>query len=92
MAAEVATLPADYIGLSTTLPGSAVSQLVKSAGRIIGQYGHQGKIRHRNKITGEDPVSRAVLIHQTQDQGIEAARPGAGRDDYDQHKSIKRLR
>ena len=37
-------------------------------------------------------MSRDVLIHQTQDQGIEAVRPGAGRDDYDQHKSIKRLR
>jgi phosphate:Na+ symporter len=38
------------------------------------------------------PVSRGVLIHQTQDQGIEAVWPGAGREDYDQHKSIKRLR
>jgi Primase C terminal 2 (PriCT-2) len=31
-------------------------------------------------------VSREVLIHQAQDQGIEAVRPGAGRDDYNQHK------
>jgi hypothetical protein len=43
-------------------------------------------------MTGEDAASRDVLIHQTQDQGIEAVRPGAGRDDHDQHKGIKRLR
>ena len=36
-------------------------------------------------------VSRGVLVHQTQDEGIEAIRPGARRDDHDQHKSIKRL-
>jgi hypothetical protein len=40
----------------------------------------------------EDAVLRGVLIYQTQDQGIEAVRPRAGRDDYDQHKGIKRLR
>ena len=34
----------------------------------------------RKKITGEDTVPRDVLIHQAQDQGIEAVRPGAGRD------------
>ena len=51
-----------------------------------------GPLRHRERVTGEDAVSRDVLIHQTQDQGIEAVRPGAGRDDYDQHKGIKRLR
>ena len=37
-------------------------------------------------------MSRGVLIHQAQDQGIEAVRPGAGRDHYYQHKGIKRLR
>jgi hypothetical protein len=51
-----------------------------------------GELRHRKKITGDDAVSRAVLIHQVQDQGIEAVRPGAARDDYDQHKGVKRLR
>ena len=48
--------------------------------------------RHRKKIIGEGAASHDVLIHQAQDQGIEAVRPGAGRDDYDQHKGIKRLR
>jgi hypothetical protein len=43
-------------------------------------------------MAGEDAVSRDVLIHQTRDQGTEAIRPGVGRDDYDQHKGIKRLR
>jgi hypothetical protein len=49
---------------------------------------------HADKLSlsGENAVSRNVLIHQTQDQGVEAVRPGAGRDDYDQHKGIKRLR
>jgi hypothetical protein len=61
--------------------------------RFSGLLRHRKKIRHRKKTTGDDAaVSRDVLIHQTQDQGIEAVRPGAGRDDYDQHKSIKRLR
>lgn len=36
-------------------------------------------------------MSRGVLIYQSQDHGIEAVRPGAGRDDYDQHEGIKRL-
>ena len=40
----------------------------------------------------EDAVLRGVLIYQTQDQGIEAVKPRAGRDDYDQHKGIKHLR
>jgi hypothetical protein len=40
----------------------------------------------------ENAVSRNVLIHQTQDQGVEAVRPGAGRDHHDQHNGIKRLR
>src|ERR1700722_3540106 len=44
------------------------------------------------QITGEHAVLRDVLVHQAQDQGIEAVRPGAGRDDYDQHKGIKCFR
>ncbi len=60
--------------------------------RFAGLLRYRKKIRHRKKITGEDAVSRDVLIHQTQDQGIEAVRAGADRDDYDQHKGIKRLR
>jgi hypothetical protein len=32
-------------------------------------------------ISGENAVSRTVLIHQTQDQGVETVRPRAGRDD-----------
>ena len=51
-----------------------------------------GPLRHRKKITGEDAVSHEVLIHQAKYQGIEAVRPGAGRDDYNQHEGIKRLR
>jgi hypothetical protein len=51
-----------------------------------------GLLRHRKKISGKNAVSRDVLIHQTQDQGVEAVWPGAGRDDYDQHKGIERLR
>jgi hypothetical protein len=43
------------------------------------------------KITGEDAVSRDVLVDQTQDQRIEAVRSDAGRDDHDQHDGIKRL-
>ena len=34
-------------------------------------------------------MSRRVLIHQTQDQGVEAVRPGAGRDEDDQYKNIQ---
>ena len=44
------------------------------------------------ETTGEGAVSRDGFIHQSQDQGIDAVRPGAGRDDEDQHKGIKRLR
>ena len=51
-----------------------------------------GLPRHRKTIAGEDAVSRDVLIHQAEDQGIKAVRPGAGRDDHNQHKGIKRLR
>ena len=39
--------------------------------------------RHQN--------SRDALVDQAQDQGIEAVRPGAGRDDHDQHEGIKDL-
>jgi hypothetical protein len=60
--------------------------------QFAGLLRHRKKIRHRKNLTGEDAVSRDVLIHQTQDQGIKAVRAGAGRDDYDQHKRIKRLR
>jgi hypothetical protein len=59
--------------------------------RLLGQLRHRKKITDR-KINGKEAVSRDVLIHQTQDQGIEAIRPGAGRDDHDQHKGIKCLR
>ena len=41
---------------------------------------------------GEDAASCEVLIDQTQDDGIEAIRPGASQYDCDQHKGIKRLR
>jgi hypothetical protein len=51
-----------------------------------------GKDETSEEDVGGNPVSCDVFIHQTQDQGIEAIGPGAGRDDYDQHKSIKRLR
>ena len=37
-------------------------------------------------------LSRGVTIHQSQDHGIEAVRPGAGRNNYNQHEGIKRLR
>ena len=43
-------------------------------------------------MTGEDAASRDVLVHQTQDQGIEAVGPGTGRDNHDQHQGVKRLR
>ena len=43
------------------------------------------------RVAAVDPVSRNVLVHQSQDQGIEAVRAGPGRDDYDQQKSVKRL-
>src|ERR1700689_4250784 len=35
--------------------------------------------------------SRAVFADQAQDQGIEAVRSGAGRDDHDQHEGIEDL-
>src|SRR5580700_4007794 len=35
--------------------------------------------------------SRAVFVDQAQDQGIEAVRSGAGRDDHDQHEGIEDL-
>ena len=60
--------------------------------RFAGLLRHRGKMRHRKKMLMGTRCSCDVLIHQTQDQGIEAVGPGAGRDDYDQHKSIKRLR
>jgi len=34
---------------------------------------------------------RAGFVDQAQDRGIEAVRPGAGRDDHDQHERIQRL-
>jgi hypothetical protein len=37
-------------------------------------------------------VSGDVLVHQAQEEGIETVRAGFGRDDYDNHKGIKRLR
>ena len=43
------------------------------------------------KITVKHAALRAVLIHQAEHQSIEAVRPGASRDDYDQHKGIERL-
>ena len=50
-----------------------------------------GLLRRRNTVTDEDAVSRDVLIHQIQDQGIEAVRPGAGRNNDDQHEGIEDL-
>ena len=37
-------------------------------------------------------MSRNVLADQTQDQGVEAVRACAGRDDDDQHEGVKRFR
>jgi hypothetical protein len=47
--------------------------------------------RVTSSTSGEGVALRDVLVHDTQDHGIEAVRSGAGRDDYDQHKGIKRL-
>ena len=58
----------------------------------IGVLRHRKKKGQRKKIGDENAVLRNVLIHQTQDQGVKAVRAGAGRDNYDQHKGIKRLR
>ena len=37
-------------------------------------------------------MSRNVLADQTQEQGVEAVRACAGRDDDDQHEGVKRFR
>jgi hypothetical protein len=51
----------------------------------------EGRDNHRDGIFAIEN-SRASFVDQAQDQGIKAVGPGAGRDNYDQHEGIKRLR